>query len=301
MLAIPLLAFGLIHCSGDEQDSSLANAGKDPPATNGATGTNEPGTGNPDPGDASAPEPRDDDASAPMADGGVDTTKWFGAARCTGSGLAFCDSFEGAAIDTTHWTVEKDGANTATLDTTEHARGSKSLKLHFGSTDIFQYAWLSTQKPFDAVPALRTHVFGRLFYKVENVPTKNMHWTTIEIDGPAADGSLVHLRLGGEYDNFMANYVNGPETAKFSKTPFPTARWVCLEWEYDKAASAIRMWADEQLVSDIEVVGDPTWVHPKTYDKLYVGWQNYQPNLVVPMSVWVDDVAVNQTRIGCTK
>jgi len=146
-----------------------------------------------------------------------------------------------------------------------------------------------------------THVFGRMFQKVEKLPTRKMHWTSIEMVGPLANGNNALLRFGGEYDNFMDNYVaNGGETAKMSKTPVPINEWTCIEWEYDNSNDTMRMWSDEQLISDIEVVSDPNWVHPK-YQKIYVGWQNYQPNLVVPMNVWIDDVAMDSQRIGCTK
>jgi hypothetical protein len=307
---LPLLAFGLIHCSADPESSSLQGSGADAPATdpNVQPTGEDPNSGSEDPGAPDDPDagglmapPPDDDAGAPMMDAGVDTTKWFGMARCMNSGLAFCDSFEAANINTATWTILKDGTNTVSLDTTQHARGNKSLKLHFTSSSNFQYAWLSTVKPFANTPALKTHVFGRLFYKIEKLPTRNMHWTTIEIDGPLPNGNNIRLREGGEYDNFMANYVFPTgEMGKIGKTPFPIAKWVCLEWEYEKATNTTRLWADEELITDTEVTNDPKWVHP-TYEKLYVGWQNYQPNLVVPMSVWVDDVALDKTRIGCMK
>lgn len=264
--------------------------------------SNDPGAGEPGPEDDAGAPPGDEGDAAPPAnvDAAANKSAWFGAARCANSGLAFCDSFEGASIDANKWTIAKNGSNTVTLDTTQHARGNKALKLHFTSNTNFQYAWLSTLKPFDQVPALQSHVFGRLFYKIDKLPTKAMHWTTIEVDGPLANGTNARLRYGGEYDNFMANYVTGAgEMGKFSKTPFPVDAWTCIEWEYVKATNTMRLWSDETLIADVEV-SDPKWIHPK-YDKLYVGWQNYQPNLVVPMNVWVDDVAVDDARIGCTK
>ena len=296
------------HCAADDEITSIPASAANDPAAASTTGTGGESMGAGDPGSSApadedaAPPAVDDDAAAPpaSADAGPNKAAWFGAARCANSGLAFCDSFEGASIDANRWTIEKNGSNTVSLDTAQHARGNKSLKLHFVGNTNFQYAWLSTLKPFDQTPALQTHVFGRLFYRIDKVPTKAMHWTTIEVDGPLANGTNARLRYGGEYDNFMANYVTGAgEMGKFSKTAFPVNAWTCIEWEYEKSTNTMRLWSDESLVADIEVT-DPKWIHPK-YDKLYVGWQNYQPNMVVPMNVWVDDIALNPTRIGCTK
>jgi hypothetical protein len=301
----------LAHCAADDEITSIPVGGGAEPAGASTSGSEPESMGPGDPGASAPTDPSDGDGGAPAddvdaspppggADAGPNKAAWFGAARCANSGLAFCDSFEAASIDTNRWTIEKNGSNTVTLDTTQHARGNKALKLHFVGNTNFQYAWLSTLKPFDQTPALQTHVFGRLFYKIDKVPTKAMHWTTIEVDGPLANGTNARLRYGGEYDNFMANYVTGAgEMGKFSKTAFPVNQWTCLEWEYEKSTNTMRLWSDETLISDAEVT-DPKWIHPK-YDKLYVGWQNYQPNLVVPMNVWVDDVAVNAARIGCTK
>lgn len=287
----------IVACGADGGSESTA------PHTSGAPPTSAPNGSPPAPdpareGDASpAEEPGPNDGGVD-AEAGPNKAAWLGAARCANAGLAFCDSFEGAVVDGTKWTIENNGANTVSIDTQQKARGNKSLKLHLVGSTNFQYAWLSTTKVF---PALGAHVFGRMFYRVEKLPTKNMHWTTIEITGPLANGNTALLRYGGEYDNFMANYVaNGGETAKFSKTPVPVATWTCLEWEYQQSNDTMRLWADETLIADVELVNDPKWVHP-VYEKIYVGWQNYQPNLVVPMNVWVDEVALDGARIGCTK
>jgi hypothetical protein len=109
------------------------------------------------------------------------------------------------------------------------------------------------------------------------------------------------MRYDGEYDNFIANYTTtqGNESAVRSKTPFPIAKWSCFEWEYERATNTVRFWIDEVPLADVSVT-NPLWVQPP-YDKVNLGWQNYQANLAAPMDVWMDEVALDGARIGCVK
>ncbi len=303
LAALAVLApIALLHCSGES--TSDAAASSDPDTDAGV----DSGAAAPDPsseGDDGSPPPATptDDAAPPSVDAGApapDAAAFYGSARCGSSGALLCDSFEGNAVDTTKWTLESNAANTISIDTTHHARGAKSVRFHMQGTGTYQYAWLGDTKVF---PQLKDHVFGRIFYMVQKLPTKNMHWTTIEASGGPLPGKTygAKMRYGGEYDNFIANYTTtqGVESAVRSTTAFPIARWACFEWEYDRANSVVRFWMDEVPVSDVSVT-NTSWIQP-AYDKINLGWQNYQANLAAPMDVWMDEVALDSSRIGCVK
>jgi hypothetical protein len=292
-------AFALAHCAGEDGAPSIPSepeveAGAQPESDAASPPELPPDT------DGAVPAPPDD--AGPMTDARAslpDAAAFYGAARCANAGVALCDAFEGTAIDATKWSLEKNGLNTISLDSTHHARGQKSVRFHMVGTGTFQYAWLGDTKVF---PLLKDHLFGRMFYMLEKLPTKNMHWTTIQAGGQLPGktyGAL--MRYGGEYDNFIANYTTtqGVESAVKSKTAFPIAKWSCFEWEYQRATDTVRFWIDEVPLADVSVT-NAVWVQPP-YDKVNLGWQNYQANAAAPMDVWMDEVALDGARIGCVK
>jgi hypothetical protein len=309
IVALMLLAPSLVHCSADEgttkrgfkpEDAEDDKPAKKPASAKEAQDNGVAGQDDDDGVDPPDTEVTTTDAGAASGDGGAapDTTKFYGAPRCATANVALCDSFEGNAIDTTRWTLEKNAANTIALDTARHARGNKSVRFQMLGADNFQYAWLGTTK---ALPKLQNHLFGRIFYRVGKLPTKNMHWTTIQVlGGGGLESGTTRMRFGGLYDRFMTNYVPPAtkESSSLSQTDFPVGKWTCLEWELERSSKTTRLWMDEVEITD--VASKPEWIHP-SYDKLNLGWQNYQPNLVVPMNVWMDEVALDDTRIGCEK
>ena len=294
------LAAALVHCSSEEVGEVAPDAGVeagDPLPDSGAAPID------PQQIDEDGGPPASDSATpAPMPDAGPnapDAAAFYGAPRCATANVVLCDAFEGATIDATKWMQEKNGANTIALDTQHHARGQKSVRFHMVGTGTFQYAWLGDTKVF---PQLKDHLFGRIFYMLEKVPTKAMHWTTIEAGGQLPGKTYgARMRYGGEYDNFIANYTTtqGQESAVRSKTPFPIATWSCFEWEYERATNTVRFWIDEVPLADVSVT-NAVWVQPP-YDKVNLGWQNYQANAAAPMNVWMDEVALDGARIGCVK
>jgi len=122
----------LFACSGGDGEALNGSAPANGGDTNGAAPANaapsdQSQTVDPIPQDDNLdPEPMDDAAAdAGAGDAGPNKAAWFGStSRCASSGLKFCDSFEEASLNTNVWTVEKDGSNTLTLDTSQHARGN---------------------------------------------------------------------------------------------------------------------------------------------------------------------------------
>jgi hypothetical protein len=121
------------------------------------------------------------------------------------------------------------------------------------------------------------------------------------------------VRYGGQHmQRLMANYdtagMNAPKSDcwKHSQTKMPEGKWACMEWYFDGATNTQKFWLDDMAVADLTVVeqgegcgSDGTgnkWLFP-TFERLYVGFESYQADS--PREVWIDDVAISTTQIGC--
>jgi hypothetical protein len=91
-------------------------------------------------------------------------------------------------------------------------------------------------------------------------------------------------------------------------------RWVCWEWEFDGTADTARLWIDSQPMNEIDAIGSGKqcqgpgfmgrkmvpnyrWESPQVFDKLMIGWEQYQDTPA--QELWIDDVVVSSARVGC--
>ena len=76
-----------------------------------------------------------------------------------------------------------------------------------------------------------------------------------------------------------------------------TEAWTCLEWHYDGPTDTMELFVDGMPIDEVSVVGQGDgcithdtgdhWFAP-TFDTMRLGWQ-----------MWIDDVALDDERIGC--
>ncbi len=67
-----------------------------------------------------------------------------------------------------------------------------------------------------------------------------------------------------------------------------------------------KFWLDGKAIDDLTVAGqgqgcvnhgtEDRWLFP-SFEHLYVGWESYQTDDA--REVWIDDVAIGTTQIGC--
>ena len=111
--------------------------------------------------------------------------------------------------------------------------------------------------------------------------------------------------------SLMANYDSGglkSDCWQHSQTKMPEAKWVCMEWYFDGPNNTQKFWLDGTAITDLTVTGQgqgcishetgDKWVFP-TFSRLYLGFESYQQD--DPREVWIDDVAIGATQIGCPK
>jgi hypothetical protein len=80
--------------------------------------------------------------------------------------------------------------------------------------------------------------------------------------------------------------------------------WTCAEWHVDNTAKDYTLYIDEMDVTGVKVVADKAVNGgddaelPASFTQLNLGWYNYQAG-DGGFTVWIDDVAMNATRVGC--
>jgi hypothetical protein len=266
--------------------------------------------------DASSPPPPPPPPASPSRDLTTDRAKFLGSPRCDEAGALLCDDFEseaaGAGPDSAVWSAPF--GNVPKIDSTRAARGSKSLYFELAAGTP---GHIEERKTF---PAARNSVFGRMFVWIDELPTAPAfaYWTLVSALGsnnPAEvrlSGQLDPSRGNGNYFAIGSDHGESGDWATAGQEPQSKVRardWICLEWLFKGDSSETRVWIDgvEQtslrLSSSEYRPGDQEagkrFTHPQ-FDKLRVGWWLYQLDAQPsPAKLWVDEVIVDDERIGC--
>jgi hypothetical protein len=291
--------------------SSGATAGGAPGAAGNTSLSGSSGTGT---GGANGGSPATAGAAGASTTAGAAGSGQAGAAgssaKC-GTAL-FCDDFESYTdAPGAPWTVQKNAQGAVTIDGTQHKSGTKSAKFTLSGAAAYQQALITVAQPF---PIAGNAFYGRMMIYTTAAPNDGVHWTMLQGEGPAPAHAIQRalVRYGGQHmQRFMANYETGSgdpgsDCWKHSQTKMPEKTWACMEWYFDGATNTQKFWLDNTPVADLTVTGkgegcveDGTggnWYFP-TFEKLSVGWESYQTDAA--REVWIDDIAIGTTQIGC--
>jgi hypothetical protein len=239
-----------------------------------------------------------------------------GGASC--STLALCDDFEAAAAggppDAARWTIGGpncfSGSGHAVIDATQAHSGTHSVRIDPGS-DYCGHAFIQNS----AISQLGDVRYGRFYIRLESA-LGDAHVTFASMrDANDSNGSQSQeLRIGGQSRILMWNRSKDDATLP-SLSPvgismsqaLPAQTWTCIEFRIDQASGGIQTWVDgvspTGLLADGAATADvdqswinqyPSW-RPALSD-LKLGWESYGG---ATNTVWIDDVAVGNERIGC--
>lgn len=278
---------------GGSGGSNVAGSGGQ--SGKGGASAADSGAGGSDDGDAgSAPAL---DASA-QPDSGAPASAGCGSAR-------FCTDFEDQpAMMEPHgmWKVDKTGGATVTVDDTKAYSGKKSILFH--KAGGYPGTFLTFSNIASMIPSNDLH--GRVMMWMTQTPGKS-HWDGIWATGSKPGGGTATYILGGMYGNFMAVYHPG-DCSTDSKTPFPTGRWACIQWEFKGTKDGKhlhRMLLDGQVVDNgvqdgsqgvcAGSGGTHDWTAP-VFNTLKVGYVAYGGG---SGDIWFDDLAFGESEIPC--
>jgi hypothetical protein len=167
------------------------------------------------------------------------------------------------------------------------------------------------------LPQLQDEMFGRVMVWLDAAPLPQVQWTLLQGEGRSADDRYNSIyRLGVQQRDgtqLMANFETTPpvrtDCKQQSKRRLPLKRWACVEWRMEVASQEMEFWLDGKPVTRVkERAKAPdackgndlqgVWRAPPKFDSLYIGFERYADS-ANDQHLWVDDVALSQTRIGC--
>ena len=233
--------------------------------------------------------------------------------RCPGSSFAVCQDFESTAVGAApggNWAVPTTnyGTGTVAVASDDAARGSHSLKVTIptSSTSAERYIQLRNLGP------LANAHYGRIFLKIM-APTTTLfvHWDLI-LGAGTFNGAAHRVRWGNTgtgVGNASANWAwlynveQGDFGTENPRTLHPaTNQWLCIEWMWDGVNQQARFYSQgteyQTLHIDTTLPGQNRSPEIPIFSSLSFGLAKYQ-NTDAPLVFWIDEIAVDTSRIGC--
>lgn len=295
---------GSAAVAGQSTAGASAQAGSGSVAGTSGTGTGSGGTA----GAASAGSGGAAAGSASGGSGGATGGTGGGNAACNGA--LFCDDFEGyTATPGAPWMVKKNAQGNVLIDGAQHKSGSKAVKFTTSGAMDYQQAYIMLDEIF---PVAQNAFYGRMMIYTTKAANDGVHWTMIQGEGPAVAQGITRadVRYGGQHQqSLMANYDSAGKKSdcwQHSQTKMPEGKWACMEWYFEGATNTQKLWLDGKAIDDLTVTGQgqgciahdtaDKWIFP-AFEHLYLGWESYQHD--DPREVWIDDVALGTTKVGC--
>jgi hypothetical protein len=224
-------------------------------------------------------------------------------------GALFCEDFEayaaGALPNNAPWTPQTGGGSTLNIDGAT-ALGTRALHIQ-APGNSFGYIRIN------GFSAPNNSFFGRVQVRVESFPTQPdfAHFVLVEATG--AGGGLVRP-VGGQYIPGQGQTAlwgvgndqgsSGDWTSWQPSVPAVSEQWICYEWQMRAADNNIDVWLDEVAQPALSVSSQVrrdyngrAFAFP-TFNTLWFGWWLFQANNG-SRDVWLDDIALATTRIGC--
>jgi hypothetical protein len=140
---------------------------------------------------------------------------------------------------------------------------------------------------------------GRVMVLMAQTPKTSSHWNFIT----SSNSGGTEWSIGGQYGNFEL-VCDPPDNGLDSKTPFPDAKWVCLQWQFKYAGND-----NTTFVTKVDGVsvdqGEFTGANSKgekwkagTWNNLKLGWEIFGSS-DIDVELWIDDLAIGEQVIAC--
>jgi hypothetical protein len=229
------------------------------------------------------------------------------------AGLALFDDFESAAAggppSTSLWTLSQPdctGTGTLVVDGSQAHAGTHSVRVDGGGGYCDHVFFANTS----AIAAVGKEIYVRFFVRL-GAALGDGHVTFMSMMDQADGGN--YLRMGGQDAILMYNRQSDDATLPtlsptgIGDSTMPAAQaWVCIESHVDETAGTIDTWVDGKEILGLVENGTPVadistqWLSKGAWKpslaNVRFGWESYAGQT---MTLWFDDVAVADHRIGC--
>ncbi len=304
---------GVVGQGGSAVAGTGSNAGGGGQGTSGGSDTGSGGTAGGAPAGGAG-------GSNGGGQGSTDRTAFFGASRCASAQVQLCEDFESGSINTAIWKVEGD---TPVVDSLQAARGTKALHIKKNGSGNSK---IRETKTF---PEAGGKYWGRAFFYFNSLPQNAgltySHYTFVAGEGTGVAGEV---RLGGVMrgrfgqppknyfavgtDNRSANgtgdWANADNDPPDSPKTIPEKQWLCIEWLHDSGADQTRVFWDgvehpslgttPQVVHGGKMPGNLFYL--PDFTSVWLGWDEYQATTQT-FELWIDEIAIDDKQIGCTR
>jgi hypothetical protein len=218
---------------------------------------------------------------------------------CTqGISYLFCEDFESGMLNPARWTSSANPPTTTlSVSMAQRHRGQYALRLQISAPDMGTYLenWIEQRATFP-----RDTLFVRAFVRLPSGTTvPPLGLGMMQVRQTAGPGKQANVELlAGRAFNHAHDLV--PPGMKSSTTVLPFDQWTCVEWRVHHAADAgtaeLRIWVDDIELTDAALVGS---MQDTPWGLLRFGPVMQAPASAPTVELWLDEIAVHHSRIGC--
>ena len=183
----------------------------------------------------------------------------------------------------------------------DKARGNQSLQIQVG---IQNNTRGFIHKTAAQLGALATKHYGRIFFKLENPPTKFIHWDffhgTGTYNGVSNDVRFGFTGTGTFTYLFNVQQSQGGEFGNNAPDKLVVNQWICAEWLLDSTVAGggeSDFWLNGTEVPALHRTGTNAKI--PVFDEFGIGWELYNTT-DTPSVAYIDEVVFDGARIGCS-
>jgi hypothetical protein len=220
--------------------------------------------------------------------------------ECADAGALLCEDFENG-LNAAKWSTTNQLA-TAVVDGTQHHRGASALHLNAPAltTDGSAVNVAANIRHTEAM--LPSTVFVRAFVMFSAAQPQSVEQFFLAQQSASPYYGLQLELDQGTGDYAMTDWSVTPNFYQVSTVGAAAASWTCVEWELDPPASGSTMTNSDLWVNDAEVPSLHITNTPMTdLEVLGFGIGFYQVTSLPAYDLWIDDIYVDTSRVGCTK
>jgi hypothetical protein len=219
---------------------------------------------------------------------------------CGGGNFLFCDGFENGIQTPQMWDVGTSIEGHVAADSTHVYRGAKAFH---ASLDAFpgglQYGPSAQLVHHDMM--WPKHIFTRAFvYAPQPLPANYTTLFTVGQRGMIPTGMQLDVTPAMAEAWAETIFNDGPNGGTWmDPTAMVSAQWECIEIETDSGGGKVSISVNGMTLGQLN---HPIGMVMPPFDQIAVGLFIYNPPVAqAATEIWVDEVAVNGSAIGCAK